>query len=328
MAGEDHLGPWLNPSMTLAFLGFHRTNELSPQRFSLLHVKVETQDLAVENRMRVDRTKALWLVGLIASSSVACTIVEKDKNEETGGTSAGTSGSGGKATSSGGTASTSGGNASSSGGVAAGGSGGATTSGATTGGSTTGGAAVTTGGASSGGSTAGKGGASTSAGGAVSGGTSASSGGRTSGAGGTASGGTSSSGIGGASSCDDYAGTPSDCAPVEDIGSCGSFGLDYCNFATANLKPSVAEKAVDCMLEVEDTCGGPPYDCVQTALNEACPDSTANTLCSQVATGCSITAKECHSLVDGLNSVGREMVKNCIEADDCAYGLWSCLEGM
>jgi hypothetical protein len=202
------------------------------------------------------------------------------------------------------------------GGVATAGNGGATTGGTATAGV----AGVTTGGVA----TAGNGGATTGGtaaagnGGATTGGTAtAGSGGAAAGAGGTAG-----------ASCLGDTGTPADCAPVESIPGCGTFGLSYCNSAVTNLKPGVAQQAVACMLALTDTCG-PPYDCLRSALGQACPDSTADDLCTQALASCTsdiTTAAQCHALVDGLNATGRDAVVTCVEGG-CSFGLWSCLEG-
>lgn len=151
------------------------------------------------------------------------------------------------------------------------------------------------------------------------GGTSASGG--TGGTGGGASGGT-----GGGGTCDDSVGSPASCAET----GCTDFSLDYCNVAVANLKPAVAEAAVDCFAASETCSSTDAYECVGDALAGACPDPYQDVFCADAVTACSfetITEEECHMMVDGLNDYGIAQIYSCVEAG-CEFGLWSCVESL
>lgn len=144
----------------------------------------------------------------------------------------------------------------------------------------------------------------------------------TGGTGGT-SGGTGGTG---GSTCDDSVGAPGNC---EETG-CTDFSLDYCNVAVANLKPAVAETAVDCFA-ASDTCSSTDaYECVRDALAGACPDPYQDVFCADAVNTCTsdaITEQECHMMVDGLNDYGIAQIYSCVEAG-CQFGLWSCVESL
>jgi hypothetical protein len=108
---------------------------------------------------------------------------------------------------------------------------------------------------------------------------------------------------------------------------CGTWAIDYCDSAVANLKPAVAEAAVDCMLSITDCMDPSPYTCVGSALEGACPDATADADCATVETACGDTQDECHAMIDGLSTAGRTAVMGCVNAG-CEYGLWSCIESL
>jgi hypothetical protein len=129
----------------------------------------------------------------------------------------------------------------------------------------------------------------------------------------------------GGGACDDSVGTPADCGtkPVE----CEA----YCLAAHNNLKPYIAEFAVECMEVVEAMCTG--YECFQEALGYACADETADDDCTTAVATCGdVTAAECHAMLDGLTETARAEVMTCVAdttyGDACELGLWSCVEGV
>jgi hypothetical protein len=134
--------------------------------------------------------------------------------------------------------------------------------------------------------------------------------------------------------CYDSVGTPGLCVfglPVE----C-AWQETYCHSATDSMKAGVAQAASSCMEGLGGCISPNAYDCVRSALNGACFDATAITLCSTVEGLCyalhPISSTACHQLVDGLNALGRQKVQDCIVPPDggatCQSGLWSCIEGL
>jgi hypothetical protein len=126
--------------------------------------------------------------------------------------------------------------------------------------------------------------------------------------------------------CSDEVGTPGDCAAI----TCSNFGT--CDAAKANFKPKVAAAAVAC---IQALPGGSNcdallvYGCKANALKGACPDTTAAALCATLQTRCAATsnpipAGECEQYASGLNAQGRAALQAC----DCAFGIYSCIEGL
>lgn len=143
-------------------------------------------------------------------------------------------------------------------------------------------------------------------------------GGATGGSGGVATGG--GGGAGGAS-CDDTVGTPAACTTV------ASDCEPYCNAAHTNLKPAVAEAAVECLALDQSAYCLTGYSCISQALADACPDPSTQSDCATVATNCSEPGDPaCEDVLDGLNSTGRAEVMSCVD-DGCTFGLYSCMEG-
>jgi hypothetical protein len=105
-----------------------------------------------------------------------------------------------------------------------------------------------------------------------------------------------------------------------------------------NFKPGVAGATLTCVLGGATVCAPNVYACAKQALNNACPDSTADTDCADIVANCSndggaaATAAECHALIDGLNATGRMAVVMCSQSAaapcDGAAGIYACIEGL
>jgi hypothetical protein len=129
--------------------------------------------------------------------------------------------------------------------------------------------------------------------------------------------------------CRGQTGNPGTCALSPEAGTDCAWALSYCSSMSGYLKPGVAEAAVACVAGLPDCVD--TYTCVSGALAKACPDSTADALCVELETACGDSIAICHSLVDGLNAAGRQAILECATGaagDQCAYGLWSCVEGL
>ncbi len=128
--------------------------------------------------------------------------------------------------------------------------------------------------------------------------------------------------------CDDSVGDTVDCSGV--INACSTFAIEACDASTAAFKPAVAEAAANCIVNLDAAAGClEVYECRKDALNDACPDASADALCATLIDTCNTagnptTEVECHSYVDGLNEFGRTSVETC----DCAFGIYSCIEGV
>lgn len=134
---------------------------------------------------------------------------------------------------------------------------------------------------------------------------------------------TGGSGGQGGGVCDDSQGSPAECTsvPVD----CDP----YCQAAHNNLKPFIAELAVDCLTVATGYCNE-GYECFGEALGYACYDATADDDCATAVTACTyetITTDDCHALLDGLTDTARDEVMACVD-DGCDFGLWSCVEGV
>jgi len=114
----------------------------------------------------------------------------------------------------------------------------------------------------------------------------------------------------------------------------------YCVSTREGMKSGVGQAFVACMQSLAGCSSPDAYACTRQALNGACSDATADSLCSTIEGVCSgvnaISSANCHKLVDGLNWWGRYRVQNCIVPPDggadggapCQAGLWSCVEGI
>lgn len=124
--------------------------------------------------------------------------------------------------------------------------------------------------------------------------------------------------------------------PTPPGGSTCSWELTYCTSVIQSVLSDVATAITTCIAGLPDCNTMTAYDCVRTALNGACSDSTADGPCSTIEGACAGTANpetlaDCHLLVDGLNSAGRQKVLDCITPEAgtvCEFGLWSCIEGL
>lgn len=138
----------------------------------------------------------------------------------------------------------------------------------------------------------------------------------------------------GATSCDDSAGTPGSCTPIGSS-ACWSWGSSLCNSSATLMKPKVGAAAVACMLALPDTTctGDDPYTCVNAALGAACPDSAADAACTKYIADCasaaSMTAEQCHKMLDGFTAEGRLALATTM-GSDCytGFGLWSAIESL
>jgi hypothetical protein len=126
--------------------------------------------------------------------------------------------------------------------------------------------------------------------------------------------------------CNDDVGTPGDCTTA----TCSNFGK--CDAYKVNFKPKVAAAAVACIKALP---GGAScdallvYGCGNDALKAACPDATVTALCTAMQTKCTATsnpipAGECEQYANGLNAAGRTALQAC----DCQFGIYSCIEGL
>lgn len=123
-----------------------------------------------------------------------------------------------------------------------------------------------------------------------------------------------SGGAGGAGTCDDTMGTPGDCGGLATSCSEG-FDQVLCEQSKLYFKPAVAEAAVTCMIALggSSTCSD-VWACRNDALANACPDTGADQLCTQLIGDCALTGQtitdtECHDLLDGMTQAGRDAVE-------------------
>ncbi|MCA9645704.1 MAG: hypothetical protein KC492_33665 [Myxococcales bacterium] len=240
--------------------------------------------------MLIDRTKALLLVGALATS--ACVVKESADDADGGTAGSGNASNGGSGGSTAGT----------------GGSGTAGSAGS----STTGGTAGTTGG--TGGASGGAGGATAGAGGT---------GGATGGTAGT--GGATCDDSMGTAITDCSTEFP---APTTE-GVC-DIRNDLCNLVAGKLKPGRDQAIADCMTNLGDVCDYTTgYACYFDALKASCPDPDVTQPCADMVTACSATVAvdqtECEQYTSGMTAASRAVFASCM-ATDC--DVYLCAEGV
>jgi hypothetical protein len=101
-----------------------------------------------------------------------------------------------------------------------------------------------------------------------------------------------------------------------------------CSGLLMNLKPGVAEKAINCIALLptcEGTTTSPVEDCVQKALSAACPDTTGQAPCDAIAATCAdagadagVKGADCTKITTGLSSSGRDAFVACMTESACS----------
>jgi hypothetical protein len=274
--------------------------------------------------MKLDRTRALVLVGLLASSCVITTEDDDDDNNNAG--EAGAPGEGGS-TSTGGKSSTGGvsaaGEASSDGGVA--GAGDSTSEGGAAGapapseegGSGSGGEAASTGGTTSGGS--------------------AGAGGTTGGKANSTGGASTDEGLGGEGGageeplCSDAEGDYPGCEGIAVDPSCegaDTFQYGKCESAPTYFKPRIAENIQYCILTQtpEELCDPELTEiCADEAIQDSCPDDDeAVDACATIIDSCvEVGLDACLVYLSAMTTLGKEQTIACME-EGLACDLYSC----
>ncbi len=99
------------------------------------------------------------------------------------------------------------------------------------------------------------------------------------------------------------------------------------------FKPRVAARAVDCLAHLSekaacDACNA--YRCGEVALKTACPDTSADATCMQIANTCrAVSLAECRLYLSGMNAAGRAKIAGCLAgAAGCGFGIFNCTEGL
>ena len=156
--------------------------------------------------------------------------------------------------------------------------------------------------------------------------------------GGGSDGGGSDGGAGdSATACNDNVidGGASSCSSLgPDSGLDGGCGADprangFCTALQTNLKPAIAEMAIQCF-KIAPACEGID-DCLTTALAAACADPTAAAACQSMQTACDDAgveagtgldagtfASDCAQIVSGLTAAGRAAFATCYDQGGCA----------
>lgn len=130
---------------------------------------------------------------------------------------------------------------------------------------------------------------------------------------------------GGATSCSTALGP--------DSGLDGGCGADprangFCTALQTNLKPAIAEMAIQCF-KIAPACEGID-DCVSAAVAAACADPTAVAACQSMQTACDDAgveagtgvdagtfASDCAQIVSGLTAAGRAAFASCYDQGGC-----------
>lgn len=277
--------------------------------------------------MKLDRTRALVLVGLLASSCVITT--EDDDDDKNNSGEAGAPGEGGSPTATGGKSATTGGDSAAGETSAEGGVAGAGDS------TSEGGAA----GAPAPSEEGGSGGEPTSPGGASSGGSSGGSGGTT---GGNATGGApTDEGIGGEGGageepiCSDAEGDYPGCEGITVDPSCeglDTFQIGKCERAPTYFKPRIAEMIQYCVVEqtpLERCDSELTYACIDLAIQDSCPDDDeALEACETILTSCGdVEADACLTYLSAMTDAGKDETVACM-VEGLYCDLHSCAEGL
>jgi hypothetical protein len=273
--------------------------------------------------MKLDRTRALVLVGLLASS---CVITTEDDDDPNNSGEAGAPGEGGSATT-GGRSSTGGDSAageSSEGGVA--GAGDSTSEGGAAGAAEpseeggSGGEPSSTGGVSTGGvGTGGTTGGSNSTGGAP-----------------------TDEGIGGGGGageepgiCSDTEGEYPGCEGITVDPSCeglDTFQIGKCERATTYFKPRIAEMIQYCVVDqtpLERCDATLTYTCIDLAIQDSCPDDDeALEACATILSSCDeVEADACLTYLSAMTATGKDETVACM-VEGLYCDLYSCAEGL
>ncbi len=275
--------------------------------------------------MKLDRTRALVLVGLLASS---CVITTEDDDDPNNSGEAGAPGEGGSTTT-GGRSSTGGDSAageSSDGGVA--GAGDSTSEGGAAGateppeeGGSGGEPASTSGGTTSGGSAG--------AGGGTTGGSNATGGAPT------------DEGIGGEGGageepvCSDAEGDYPGCEGITVDPSCeglDTFQIGKCERATTYFKPRIAEMIQYCVVDqtpLERCETELTYACIDLAIQDSCPDDDeALEACATILSSCGeVEADTCLTYLSAMTPAGKDETVACM-VQGMYCDLYSCAEGL
>jgi len=272
--------------------------------------------------MKIDRTRALMLVGLLAASGCVIPTADDDDGNNPG-EEAGAPGEGGSGTGTGGTSST--GGSSAAGETSEGGAGGDGTS--------EGGAAgepmPIEGG--SGGEPASTGG--TTGGGGATGG----SGGTTGGSAPTEEGGMGGEGGAGEEPglCSDAEGVYPGCEGITVDPSCeglDTFQIGKCESAPFYFKPRIAEMIQYCVVDqtpLERCETELTYACIDLVIQDACPDDDeALDACATILSSCEEVAPEaCLVYLSAMTETGKEQTIACME-EGLFCDLYSCVEGL
>jgi hypothetical protein len=276
--------------------------------------------------MKLDRTRALVLVGLLASSCVITTEDDDDDKENPG--EAGAPGEGGSPATTGGKASTGGSSAAgdtSDGGVSGAGDspseGGAAGAPAPSEEGGSGGEASGTGGTSGGNS-----------------GTGGATGGKASSTGGAPT----DEGLGGEGGtgeepgvCSDAEGDYPGCEGITVDPSCeglDTFQIGKCESAPTYFKPRIAEMIQYCIVDqlpLERCDASLTYACADLAIQDSCPDDDeALDACVTILTSCGeVETDTCLVYLSAMTTIGKEQTVACME-EGLFCDLYSCAEGL
>ncbi len=130
---------------------------------------------------------------------------------------------------------------------------------------------------------------------------------------------------------DQGATTVADCATIKAPSpSCAAYttATQKCAAYKSNFTAKVAASAISCLASstAAQLCDATrPLACAQTALGQACADTTVAQLCQIAATPCKVTAAACASILSGLSSQGQQAVAQCV-ATGCSAGLAGCID--
>jgi hypothetical protein len=268
--------------------------------------------------MKLDRTRALVLVGLLASS---CVITTEDDDDDKGNPGeAGAPGEGGSPATTGGKAST----------------GGSSAAGDTSEGGSEGGAA----GAPAPSEEGGSGGEAASTGGTSGGnpGTGGTTGGKESSTGGAPT----DEGLGGEGGtgeepgvCSDAEGDYPGCEGITVDPSCeglDTFQIGKCESAPTYFKPRIAEMIQYCIVDqtpLERCDASLTYTCADLAIQDSCPDDDdALDACATILTSCGeVETDTCLVYLSAMTTIGKEQTVACME-EGLFCDLYSCAEGL
>lgn len=136
--------------------------------------------------------------------------------------------------------------------------------------------------------------------------------------------------------CDDTAGAMPDCGTIN-MGYSSSevcpgpvAARRRCFVGNTNFKPVVAQAVHACLQKTTGkhctSCAF--YQCNYNALMGACPDTTADATCDQIARSCNGFDKaHCRAYLSGMSAKGRENMASCLKAS-CSKGFLMCLQSL